>query len=78
VSTWTFLGKYAVKSYPSNPPTEYVLIDKKIIGYCQLGNDQKWTYYHFPAQEKGQSKPPEPVATAVGHTAAEAASKGLA
>jgi len=78
MSDWKFLGKYAITSHPSSPPTEYVVVGKNVVGYCQLDNDNIWTYYHFAPQEKGQTKPSDPIAKATGKTAADAANKGLA
>lgn len=78
MSDWKFLGKYAITSYPSNPAAEYVVVGKNVVGYCELDEDNSWTYYHFAPQEKGQTKPSEPIAKASGATPSDAASKGLA
>lgn len=77
MSDWKFLGRYAITSYPSNPVAEYVVVGKSVVGYCELGEDNSWTYYQFAAQEKGQTKPSDPIAKASGATAADAANKGL-
>lgn len=77
MSDWKFLGKYAITTYPSNAPREYVVVGRNVVGYAEQGEDNEWSYYHFGPQQKGSTAPPESILKSTGKTAEEAVELGF-